>query len=601
MQKAATAISRRKTLAFKLIAVLLPFIFVALFELILRLSGYGHDLSLFVADKTNPGFLVMNKFVSERYFTRGVNATIGNSEIFRAKKAKGMTRIFILGESTTIGYPYMHNGSFHRWLQYRLLNMYPDADFEIINLSLTAVNSYAVFDMAKELHRYQPDAVLIYSGHNEYYGALGVGSTSRFGNASLVVRTMIKLKQFRVMQLILDFFSTAPKKEVNRTLMERMAGDQQIPYGSEKFRKGIRQFADNMDATCRLLSEQYIPVLISNLVSNDRDLAPLISSKTEGDTSAAGLYHKGLVALGRHDTTGARHLFIAARDHDVLRFRAPELINAAIVRIAGKYNGVYLVDSRKLFEEHSANGIMGKETLLEHVHPNLLGYSLMSEAFLQVLQARHLFSATPARIMSLDQLQREMPLTKTDSLFGAYSIIQLKMGWPFNELGLHMPVPATEEEKTAMDMLAGHLPWNDAMDRLMSYYQQSGDRRAVFKIAEAVMLEYPQDVTFYIVASRASIGEKQYTKALNYLARAFKISPSPGLARTLYALELKTKQPEKAMAYLDYAIRQAGSNPALLQTKNDLTQLIALQEASREHAGDSLLRRKVKLAYQNLP
>jgi tetratricopeptide (TPR) repeat protein len=203
--------------------------------------------------------------------------------------------------------------------------------------------------------------------------------------------------------------------------------------------------------------------------------------------------------------------------------------------------------------------------------------------------------------VSLDQLQQEMPVTKTDSLFGAYSIIQLKMGWPFNEPGLQIPVPATEEEKIAMDMLARHLPWNDAMDRLMSHYQQSGNRRSALKVAEAVLLEYPQDATFYVFAGRACIGEKQYPKALNYLARAFKISPSLDLAHTLYALELKTEQPGKAMAYLDYAIRQTANNSALLQTKNGLTQLITLQEALQRQPGDSLLRRQVKIAYQNLP
>jgi tetratricopeptide (TPR) repeat protein len=601
MQQAQNAIGPKNSLAFKLIAVLLPFILLLLLEIILRLSGYGHDLALFVTDAKDPASLVMNPHVSERYFTSGANATTGNSETFKAVKAKGVTRIFVLGESTTLGYPYMHNGGFPRWLKYRLLQMYPDADFEIINLSLTAVNSYTILDMAKELPRYQPNAVLIYSGHNEYYGALGVGSTSHFGNTPWLVNTIIKLKQFRVMQLILSIFQTAPKKEGNRTLMERMADDQHIPYGSEKFRDGIRQFTINMETVCRLLSNQHIPVFISNLVSNDRDLPPLVSNKTESDTSAASLYQKGRAALALNDTALARQLLVAARDHDLLRFRAPEQINAAIAHIAGKYSGVYLVDTRSFFEKRSVAGIIGKETLLEHVHPNLLGYALMSEAFFQALQARHLLPSRPVMAVSLDQLQREMPVTKTDSLFGAYSITQLKIGWPFNEPGLQMPLPVTEEEKIAMDMLARHLPWNDAMDRLMSHYQQDGDRRSALKVAEAVMLEYPQDATFYVFAGRVCVTEKQYPKALNYLARAFKITPSLDLAHTLYALELKTEHPQKAMMYLDYAIRQTGNIPVLVQTKNDLAQLIRLNEASQKQPGDSLLRLQVKKAYQNLP
>lgn len=601
MQQAQKAVSPKKMLAFKLTAILLPFLFILLLEVILRMLGYGHDLALFVKDEKDSAALVMNPHFSERYFSGSGNATIGNSETFSAVKKQGVKRIFVLGESTTLGYPYMHNGGFPRWLQYRLLNMYPSADFEIINLSLTAVNSYTVLDIARELPRYQPDAVLIYSGHNEYYGALGVGSTSSLGKSPWLVRTVIGLKQFRVMQLFLRMFQGGHPAEGNRTLMERMAGDQHIPYGSEKFRDGISQFSTNMDATCRLLSAKHIPVFISNLVSNDRDLPPLVNDAREGDTSAVSFYQKGISALARRDTVQARQLFISARGHDVLRFRAPEEINAEITRIARKYSGVYLVDSRQLFEQYSASGIIGKETLLEHVHPNLFGYALMSEAFFQALTAENFLPGKPPITMSFDQLQDEMPVTKTDSLFGAYSITQLKMGWPFNEKGLQMPVPASEEEKISMDMLANHLPWNDAMDRLMAYYQQRGNRSAVLKVAEAVMLEYPRDPTFCTFAGRACIGVKQYAKALNYLGRAFKINPTLDLAHTLYALELKIQEPEKALTYLDYAIAQAGSNPSLIQTKNGLTQLITLQLASQKNPGDSLLHQQLQQAYQNLP
>ena len=108
----------------------------------------------------------------------------GTVNYSKKMKDDSTLRIFVLGESTTIGYPFFHNGSFHRWLQYRLMHTFPDRQFEIINLSLTAVNSYTVLGFAKELIRYKPDAVLIYTGHNEFYGTLGVGSSSRIGSST---------------------------------------------------------------------------------------------------------------------------------------------------------------------------------------------------------------------------------------------------------------------------------------------------------------------------------------------------------------------------------------------------------------------------------
>jgi tetratricopeptide (TPR) repeat protein len=602
MQKAATAISRKKSLAFKLIAVLLPFVFLALLEVILRLSGYGHDLSLFVADKANPGFLVMNKYVSERYFTQGVNATIGNSEIFRAKKAKGVTRIFVLGESTTIGYPYMHNGSFHRWLQYRLLNMYPDADFELINLSLTAVNSYTVLDMAKELKNYEPDAVLIYTGHNEYYGALGVGSTSRLGNSPWAIQTLMRLKELRVVQLIFNAAGSGKSKAIktDKTLMERMAADQHIPYQSIKFKNGIKQFADNMDAACSLLSGQKIPVFISNLVSNSKDLKPLASNAAEGDSSANSQYKKAVVALSNGDKSLAVKLFTGAKEHDELRFRAPEQINTAINNIAKKYPGVYLVNTSEIFEKHSAQGIIGGETILEHVHPNLLGYALMSEAFYQSLRLHHVLPAKPFATISLAQLRRDMPVTGVDSLFGVYSVMQLKKGWPFNQDTIKLPEPTTEEGGIAMKMLTAGLPWNEAMDQLMNYYQEADNSNRALKVAEAVMLEYPQDATFYVFAGRICAQQNRLAKAENYLARAFKITPSLELASALYAVEIKAEQPEKAALYVDYALKTASSSTKLLRIKERLSALMILKEKLKMHPADTSLRGQLAQGYNAL-
>ena len=115
----------------------------------------------------------MNDYASDKFFSDTANATKGNHEIFAVDKAPNTFRIFVLGESTTIGYPYFHNGSFHRWLQYRLARMYPERNFEIINLSLTAVNSYTVLDFGKQLAQYQPDAVLIYAGHKRILWRFG--------------------------------------------------------------------------------------------------------------------------------------------------------------------------------------------------------------------------------------------------------------------------------------------------------------------------------------------------------------------------------------------------------------------------------------------
>ncbi|WPU91606.1 hypothetical protein SNE25_20015 [Mucilaginibacter sabulilitoris] len=603
--KANSQISKKKKIIFKLTAIAMPFLLLALLEGTLRLFSYGHNLPLFVTDESCPDCLVMNKYVSERYFTNAANATIGNFEPFKIKKSKGTIRLFVLGESTTIGYPYMHNGAFHRWLKYRLMQMYPDVDFEIINLSLTAVNSYTVLDMAKELDQYEPDAVLIYSGHNEYYGALGIGSTSKLGNQRWVIQSLISLKKLRVVQLAFNTLSTvgrltgAKGDSVNKSLMERMAADQRIAYQSVKFKTGITQFARNINAACSLLSAKKIPVLISNLVSNEKDLPPFISDRDP--SNGAGItYQKGMEAYLKKDSLKARQLFIKAKDQDMLRFRAPEQMDSVITAATKRYPGVYLVDTKKAFESRSVYGILDNSTLLEHVHPNLWGYSLMSEAFFQSLTAHRVIAAKPVTSISVKQLWQQMPITKVDSLFGAYSIAFLKKGWPFNNKKIADPYPRTPEELIAMHMLKNGLPWNDAMDQLMSFYQQKNDKRAMLKVAEAVMLEYPYDPAFYLFAGQLSAADGDNFKAINYWHRAFIIKSSIALAQKLFVLEVKVNCPEKAIDYIDYALKNNPGNGMLLSVRKKLTAIIGINNALKKDPANNLLKEQLKKNYANL-
>src|SRR5450432_1166168 len=199
-------ISKKRVLLFKVISILLPFLVLILLEVALRIFHYGHDLSLFREYPGDKNFLVLNPDASKRYFNDPALAPTGNSELFKKIKDKNTCRIFILGESTTIGYPYFHNGSFHRWLQYRLMQTFPDRQFEIINLSLTAVNSYTVLGFAKDLVNYEPDAVLIYSGQNEYYGTLGVGSSNKISGNPHIIQSILWLRQLRLTQLTTSLY-----------------------------------------------------------------------------------------------------------------------------------------------------------------------------------------------------------------------------------------------------------------------------------------------------------------------------------------------------------------------------------------------------------
>lgn len=515
----------KRTWLFKAIALLMPLLLLALLELTLRLLGYGHDLRVFTEAAGNPEYLVMNRYASQKFFSHAADATTGNQERFRKEKLAGTFRIFVLGESTTLGYPYMHNGSFHRLLKYRLMHASPDTNWEIINLSLTAVNSYTVLDFAGAVAEQQPDAVLIYCGHNEYYGAMGVGSTNRLGSNPWLIHIVMALRTLRTGQLLMNVISDVRGWFVkdagpDETLMHRMADQQQIAYGSGLYKKGILQFEENIDAVCRMFSHRDIPVFISNLVSNEKDQRPFISGT--GEESAGAAFHRGIAAYNAGDYKTAKQAFVRAVDLDLLRFRAPDTLNTMIRNIAARYPDVYLVDTRRLFEQYSPHGILGAETLLEHVHPNLYGYALLSEAFYQVLKEAKMVLPRKEYEVPFDIFVRSMPVTRVDSLKGAFEVAQLRMQWPFNEPRRTLQAHGFEEQ-LALDLLTQKIGWNEAMDTLLPYYIGQGNYTEALKVAESTLLEYPDEPAFYSMAGRCSLHLGNSRRAAFYMRKAFEL------------------------------------------------------------------------------
>lgn len=633
--------SKRKNRAvvFKIITAAVPFLFLFLLECGLRMFHYGADLSLFIESPLDKNYLFLNPDASKRYFLNQKNATTGNVEPFLKKKAAGTRRIFVLGESTTIGYPYFHNGSFHRWLQFRLSHTFPDQHFEVINLALTAVNSYTVLGFARELVNYAPDAVLIYTGHNEYYGAMGVGSAESIAGSPCLVNALLRLRGLKVMQLAARMYAVLVPAGGGHegTRMQRMVADQQIGHQSEAYRKGVEQFRTNMDQTLAILHTHHIPVLLSNLVSNEKDLLPFASAPVDrakfpgferdynegldnlanGDSSAAYRffnmayesnkvhagcnYYLGQLAYARRQFTLAREYFAKARDLDGLRFRAPEEFNGIIGQLVARYPNARLVDTKGLFERNSPGGIIGKELILEHVHPDLTGYALMSEAFYQALKKHALLPAMAAGEMSFPQLLRTMPISRIDSLAGIYKVANLKNSWPFrgNMQSDSFRVERFEEQ-TAYALANRKLGWNEAMSEAYNHYMAKSDYPEARKIVESLILEQPYDQRYYMKSAMLSGQMHREDDALFSFRKAFELVPSYESARYLFVLYLKKDQPEKALPYLDYAIRNNASGSDLPRVRTLAGEVVSLKAGMRADSTNVGVLNRIASAYYQM-
>lgn len=585
----------KRLIVFRLLAMLLPVLLLVTAEIVLRAFRYGHDTSLFITDPANANSWIMNPYASLPFFANPEQATSGNADAFSKKKATGALRIFVLGESTTIGYPYMHNGAFPRLLKYRMMRERPDLNIEMINLSLTAVNSFTTLNFAKQLIDYSPDAVLLYVGHNEYYGAMGAGSDQVLGQYPAWQKMILSLRRLRLWQWLSSVYYWVGSRQAtaadSETLMSTMAAGQLVVKGSPIYQQGILRYSHNLNALCDLLKDNGVPVFIGNLVSNIRSMQPLGS--TDSAKEAWENYRAGNLAMKNGDTAVARKKFLLAKELDPLRFRAPEAMNRVIEKACTNRSGIYLVDLHSAFEKKSAGGMIGDELLLEHVHPNIDGYALMANSYYQSLISAKLFQPLPDRILAEAALLQDLPVTRVDSLKGAYEIAALRSGWPFFEQVAQMPVRDVEE-RLAYRLLTKAISWNQAMDTLLPLYLSRRDIQNACKVAEGALLEHPGEPVFYETAGDCSKALGDSLRYQQYLASAFRLLPTVNRARKSIDACLMNDDPETAMTYLKYLLQQSPQHKPYQVLQTTLQELLALKERGRD------ADEKVATVYQKL-
>ena len=171
------------------VLILIPIIFLIVLEIFLRIINYGYNFDQWV--DAGQGKYIINPNIGRRYFTSGDFNPNTIEDAFDQHKKADSFRVFVLGGSSAEGFPFNPMGSFSRYIRRRLELVYPNTKIEVVNISMTAVNSYTVLDLMPGVLDQKPDLILIYAGHNEYYGALGVGSVQSYGSSRTIIKLML--------------------------------------------------------------------------------------------------------------------------------------------------------------------------------------------------------------------------------------------------------------------------------------------------------------------------------------------------------------------------------------------------------------------------
>lgn len=333
-------------------------------------------------------------------------------------------RIAFVGASTVRGFPHPRSLSAPAFLEAMLADAWPGREVQVFNLGIPALASFAVAQVLEDAMRLEPDLVVVYSGHNEYYGI--DGAVSRWSPVSNRLRhTLMDGHVPWMLNAVLG--RVLGTKVTGADLIQVMGERGSVPLEDRRRQSAPACLAANLSRMTEACRRAQVPVILCTVASNDAGFAPAGSAdpglparqqstwqtglvlaaeallqdaagpeaaagalaRLEGAEALAGgsawlQYLKGraLVLLDRADE--ARSAFARARELDTMPWRAPDSHNRAI-RAAAEESGAVLADMDRAFEEAAPPEGVGWGLMVDHVHPSIAGQILMARTIVAAM------------------------------------------------------------------------------------------------------------------------------------------------------------------------------------------------------------------------
>jgi hypothetical protein len=546
---------------FYIVLTILPIILLLVLEISLRIFDYGQSYKEWIS--LNDKYEILNPDIANKYFS-GINNIPFSTESFLLKnKPSNSFRIITLGASSGAGYPYQNSGSFTKYIRKAFQYELPTKKIEVANISMAAINSFTILDLLPGVLGKKPDLILIYLGHNEYYGALGVGSSQSIGNSRFITNLILDLKEIKLYQLIesiIVYIQSAFMNENNSsegTLMSKIADEKLIEFNSEIFNNGVNQFEGNLRDILSLCKDNSVPVILGTLISNLKDLKPFNSIEVEGNESAKYIYDSARDKYKGGSFTEADSLFRLAKDLDGLRFRAPEKFNMIIKSLSHEFN-FNLVDLDSIINSKSKNGIVGDELTVDHLHPNLEGYQIIGKSFFDKILEENFVGAIDSlynetKIHSV--IKANYNFTKYDSIIADSRVKILKNDWPFidpkNKIDSKILIEVnTIESEIAKNVLDGKSSRLEARLILANHYFKKDNLDLYAKELLAMIEEFPTEKKKLNEKIDVLIKEQKYQFVGKLLTASYNLKPDSFNTKWLGIMYMSNGELDNALSYL---------------------------------------------------
>jgi tetratricopeptide (TPR) repeat protein len=497
------------------------------------------------------------------------------------------------------GTPYEMNANIPAIVRKQLRHLHPGKTIEVINLGASAINSNVVLDLATKIVQFKPDLVLIYMGHNEFYGPGGVGASFLQREFPFTIQWVYALRELSTFTLLQRLSSSigGPDTSKRENLMEAVSRDQMVGSTSAEAKRIYALFERNLLKLLDVFREKQIPVIMSDITSN-LNFPPFVSEQMAGIDNWSGFcasikdefYKKSYravidttEALVRTDSTNAfaqywlgktyealgqsaealPHLR-SARDNDLLKFRAPEEINT-IIRTVGNKTSTPCLSSDSLFSAQTPGGIPDTNLFWEHLHPNARGYYDIAELFVSAIESRGFVSSTLQEFNLLPWNCDSLSICWLDLAFADISMRNLTTHWPFSDYKSSSVViqradPALQQ--IAWNVYTYKLGWTEGCYSSALLFQRSGRVREAQTTFEAIIEDNPYDFYAHYLLAVLFKEQGKSSGAIDHYERSINLNPDYPYPRIDLGLMLINQgKPDSAIVTLQSAL-------ALIREKN---------------------------------
>ena len=396
------------------------------------------------------------------------------NESFTQTKPANRLRAFCVGGSTTYGRPYLPHTSFCSWLEDFLNYVDREHQWEVINAGGVSYASYRIALLMDELIQYEPDLVVVYTGHNEF---LERRTYSKILRLPMVLRNLgtlaSKLRIYSLLNNIIGYWTSGKgkagtvhelTKEVN-PILDLSVGPYDYARDDEQKKDVVAHFRFNLTRIIRLARSVDSKVILVTPAAKMRHEAPFKSQHRDNLRKPAleewirnyewalelvreKEFEEALIHILNAETLDPRYahtfalkgdiLFALRRygeakvayrraiDEDVCPLRAISALGNSVSDIGREMN-VPVVDFDSIISERSPEGITGEELFLDHVHPTIEGHKILALEILdEVIKIGMVRSPRPMTVGGI-QLIEETKMSQVDREAHAEALMNLAM------------------------------------------------------------------------------------------------------------------------------------------------------------------------------